>query len=602
MLTTTCDSNWGNIDLALPARGGRQQGEVRDMSKAIGVNLHYRCAFDILPKNGETESIWGDAVKLVRRWIDQKERVEDLHKSWFFRGGWWRGRSRAPSEVVTDCFEGRGTPEAPEHWAARYEHACSEIGPDVRWWRTDIGLTRLQHEPAYRVSVSNYHWIVPGYLGEDPPPPPTSAPRLVRSLVQGGRWQSRAGSESLANNPQILEVGEGKRWVDRLTDSARTCPLVYLSPFENGQPNWLHAGRLASLLSGAAIVVYGERSSLDDELRWVLPQDFRCWDGAVRVYFPGIDLSNRFDGKRHRFFSASRIEALGPDAVEEMLVVGLARRSPVLSPDDVSSVEDVATRKREARLAKLREENADRPTPEMLTLFEEENRALNLKTRELEDQVKTVTNSVDMLSLEKEDLLAEVADSKRELRAVHVALAEAEGKARQFERGLKAFHELDRLPGSVDEVVELAKLIFPSQLRFTERAMKAARDASINAKPAEMGYVWSVFRMMATVLHTLHFDRSGDASGDIESDFETRTGFGLALTETGMTKNDAALMKLRRDTYKDEAIDITAHVKYGDNKPPRLLRVYYYPHHQENVLVVGHVGDHLDTAGTRRMR
>lgn len=59
-------------------------------------------------------------------------------------------------------------------------------------------------------------------------------------------------------------------------------------------------------------------------------------------------------------------------------------------------------------------------------------------------------------------------------------------------------------------------------------------------------------------------------------------------------------MKLKQDTYDGLPIDITAHVKCGDNRPPKLRRVYYYLHHDEKVLVVGHCGDHLDTAGTRR--
>lgn len=570
------------------------------MNDVIGLNLHYRCAFDLRSRRDPVA--WPDAVKLVRRWIDQKEHLEDLHKSWFFTGGRWRGRGRGSAEVTTEFFEGTGHQDAPDHWAARYQHPCAEAGADVRWWRTDVGLTRHADEGGYRVSISNYHWIVPGYLGEDPPTPPTSAPRLVRSFVESASWEARAGSERLETRPQTLAVGDGKLWAERLTSPRRTCPLVYLAAFQDGSPNQLDAGRLAKLLAGAAVVVEGGRDGFDDELRWLVPQEYRCWDGAVRVYLPEIDLQNRFGGKRHRFFSSSRIDILGPSAVEDMLIVGLARRSPILAQGDVSSPEDVIARKREARVAQLRQEAASGPNPELLKLFEEENQALTERNRELENQVVSLGSASDLLELEKEELLAGVEETKRDAKNLRSALVTTEARVRQLERGLKAFQELQTLPTTVDEVVELARLVFQDRLRFTDRAVKSARDASINEKPAEMGQVWAVLRAMATVLHDLHFSRAEGDDGNVAKEFEARTPFGIALTESGTTKDDNELMRLRLDTYNGEQIDITAHVKYGDSRPPKLLRVYYYPHHHEKVLVIGHCGDHLDTAGTRRQR
>lgn len=570
------------------------------MSDIIGLNLHYRCAFDL--RSGKGPVAWADAVKLVRRWIDQKERVDDLHKSWFFTGGRWRGRGRASAEVTTEFFAGTGNQDSPDHWAARYEHPCSDAGPDVRWWRTDVGLTRHADEAGYRVSIANYHWIVPGYLGQDPPSPPTTAPRLVRLFVESTSWEARAGSEHLDTRPQTLAVGDGKAWVERLTDPRRTCPLVYLAAFQDGSPCQLDAGRLAKLLAGAAVVVEGGRDGLDDELQWLVPQEYRCWDGAVRVYLPDLDLQNRFGGKRHRFFSANRIDILGPEAVEDMLIVGLARRSPVLDQGDVSSPEDVVARKREARVAQLRQDAAEGPNPELLKLFEEENQAVTEKNRELENQAKSLSTAADMLELEKEELLAGVEEHKREAKNLRSSLVTTEARVRQLERGLRAFQELQTLPTTVDEVLELARLVFQDRLRFTDRAVKSARDASINEKPNEMSQVWAVLRAMATVLHDLHFNRAEGADGNVVKEFESRTPFGLALTETGTTKDDNELMKLRQDIHNGAQIDITAHVKYGDNRPPKLLRVYYHPYHAEKVLVIGHCGDHLDTAGTRRQR
>lgn len=161
------------------------------------------------------------------------------------------------------------------------------------------------------------------------------------------------------------------------------------------------------------------------------------------------------------------------------------------------------------------------------------------------------------------------------------------------------FQDLEALPRSVEEVVKLAKMVFVDRLAFTERALKSARNAAINEKPTEMPDVWAVLRSMATILHDLHF--SGEAGGNIVANYQSRTTYGLALTEGRTTKDDGGLMKLRRDVWDDGEIDISAHVKYGDNRPPKILRVHYYPDHKKNILVIGHCGDHLDTSGTRRL-
>jgi hypothetical protein len=46
-------------------------------------------------------------------------------------------------------------------------------------------------------------------------------------------------------------------------------------------------------------------------------------------------------------------------------------------------------------------------------------------------------------------------------------------------------------------------------------------------------------------------------------------------------------------------VGVVAHIKFG-SKAPRLLRIHFALDRDSQRVIVGHCGDHLDTAGTRR--
>ena len=79
--------------------------------------------------------------------------------------------------------------------------------------------------------------------------------------------------------------------------------------------------------------------------------------------------------------------------------------------------------------------------------------------------------------------------------------------------------------------------------------------------------------------------------------FRNTTGFELAVGESETTKGNKKLAAMRKDVYNGEHIDISPHVRHG-NAPGKLLRVHYYAHQKQKLLIVGHCGDHLDTVRT----
>ncbi len=563
------------------------------MSQIQSQQVHFRSAFTLV---SSSQKQWGDLPRIVRKWISNRPELNDAFWSaWFFAGGEWKppgGREF----VKTAAFVGTGTDESPQFWSVRFEHPCVEF-PDQRLWRTDVGIARV--DAGHRVSIVVTHRLRSGFGGSEPPSPVPSAPGLVRRLLTASGWTSFAGSERLPVKPQVLKTGEGTRWRDRLQDPARTCPLILVSRGVGVGP-LVDVERLGRLLSGAAIVVEAIGSSLDEELQWLVPQNFRCWGGTVRVYQPRVDLSNPADFRRHRFFSRQLILGDGATAVEDTIIRGIVGRTSRPVGDALTTVEDVGAKERESRVAALQdgaEQGAD--STEWVQLLEEDNANLHSRLQDRDHEVAALTEAVDAAGEAKDRATEDRAEAERQASNWKQRALDAESTSREYEDAAGALRDLATLPTDVGAVVDLILRAFPDRIALTARGRKSAEKASLNDAPAELGTLWKCLRAMAVTLHRLHFDSESDV--DILNEFHDSTGFDVTLTEAKATKGDQKLMMLRRDVFQGEEIDITAHVKWG-NKVPKLLRVHYYPDHVRDLLVIGHCGDHLDTAGTRRRK
>lgn len=140
------------------------------MSLPTDARFHFRCSFRIHARN-QNEPIWCEVVRLIRGWIERREdNSAGLHSSWFFTGGRWS----VPSPDLTINTEvGSGQQDAPEFWALRYDHPCSDA--PSRRWRTDIGLTN-RADGCVDLRLRLVHYLRPGFVGEEPEAPVVTSP------------------------------------------------------------------------------------------------------------------------------------------------------------------------------------------------------------------------------------------------------------------------------------------------------------------------------------------------------------------------------------------------------------------------------------------
>ena len=151
--------------------------------------------------------------------------------------------------------------------------------------------------------------------------------------------------------------------------------------------------------------------------------------------------------------------------------------------------------------------------------------------------------------------------------------------------------DLTELPDDLVGVIDLIEGLYGDRIVFAPEARRSAETASFE----DLRTAWRVLRLMAVVLPELYSGRGVD----IEREFRARTGFELALSESRATRRDHQLQRTRRIEVGGKVFEIGAHVKVGVREP-RLLRIHYAVHC--GIILVGHCGDHLETAGTRRMR
>jgi hypothetical protein len=560
----------------------------------LGSQVHYRTSFELIAKNG-ARNAWADIVKLIRRWISDKHAEErGLGGSWFYAGGDWISPKQSRVHIHTLQCIGKGSSTAPEFWALRYQHP-NEPSVPYRQWQVDIGLRSLSSD-HFHLSLTTTHWLLPGYIGEEPQVPSPTAPGIITSLVRSPKWKARSGGDKLTSEPTMLFVGNGHEFKQRLIAKDRILPIVLISLDFGIQSPLVDPRSLAWVLSGTALVYMATTSEVDKELEWLLPRHLRCWNGMVRLYQPHPDLADASDGSRHRYFGGDKIRESTPEKVTEMLVRGIVRRGYHVARDIVFSIDDVRTQLQFVRLAGLKSKADGQPTQEWIKALEDDNSKLDLRNRNLAEQVDRQELQILILEEDRTRLDDQIATLKYRHRELDRRVAEAEAAPRQMRTQLDTLLSMSRLPESLPEVISLIERIHQGTIVFTERSKRSARESSLN----DMSVAWSCLWSMATILYELHFGESSDIT-TIEQEFRSRSGFDLSITEGKQTNQDKKLLALRKDTWNGKPIDITPHVKWG-NKEPRLLRIHYAPMQHEKLIVVGHCGDHLTTSGTRKKK
>ena len=548
------------------------------------VHIHYRSKFQLQPISEDAN--WSQLIKRIRYWLSRNRNIpvpvkkESIFHGWFFTGGQIKERG---VWIITDRAIGHGHENRPEYWALRFEHPDDEYS--YRRWRTDLGV-HVQSDGRFHVAITVSHYLRDEFIGQPPDKPAPRGPWIIRWLLEHQNWQGFSGSLPLSTTPFTVNEASARQLWESLTDSRRTAPVVLLMPDKNTGKILLEANALAQSLAGTAAIYAGDETAYRGLNRY-MPEEYKCYSGYVRIYQPGLNLTNSLDYRRHRYFKRTQIQK-DPAAITDIIIDSLARRTPRHFLEAFKSIDDLIPIRRTFQLEKLREEGAS--TEELVQLLDENN-------KELEAMIQSLKDDIEFLEEENNELRDDLAEKQSLSDHLQRELDRIKQENRGLRRRADTLDSFATFPQTLAEVVERIAALHADKIVFTERARKAAENYKVFR---DIGLAWELLWSIPVTLHPLYFDHS-NRSVDIEREYEARTAFDFSRTEGKSTKRNSKVMAERIDEYKGKTIDITPHIGFG-NREPDLLRVHFYVDRDERKIIIGHCGGHLTTAGTRRAR
>lgn len=317
---------------------------------------------------------------------------------------------------------------------------------------------------------------------------------------------------------------------------------------------------------------------------------FRSWGGAVNIIFPSV--------RGHRGRQAPNRKLL-PDQIADLQESGIAVESEILhiithrtnvlhlrrhvAPEHVHAaiVREAIDRNR-AQAAETGE-NARYSAwleSEVIAL-ENRNTALQTAKAEIEDLNLELQQRCEDLQEEVEQLRYQQDGLKASLDAAKDSAVSVDISAVRV-----AVHDLMSGEATPEQVLHVLSALYPDRVVVLDSAYKSARDAG----------AFKARRKLAEKLFTLvgaYYDNLATGKGDAEA----RKVFGdsYSARESESVENNRRARELRTFTYKGVPVEMMQHVKIGvKDSAAETIRVHFKWDAQEQKLVLGHCGPHLD--------
>jgi hypothetical protein len=498
--------------------------------------LVYGCRFDV-----PGEGAWETTVRpRYQRWISDRYRK-------FFQ-----------TSVSADLGSGEVSGRPPDgHVLAVRRYEADDVATELEWsfpgehgliWRNLVRTAQVGDRCAveHRVEIGSAEYLVSpaGYS--------VGAPTVVRIICQQevfvGEMRVRATVYPL------LEDGVDQ-FVGLLEAEQRRLPIVLLTPFANGEPGELDARALADHLAGVAIVTEADTTDTTRALSERLGR-LGCYDGGVRIYWPGFRKSD--DLRRHPLMFGSRISILGPEH---------AARTVERSIFSVAAFRFVPYARIGAIIAKseaaARAERAQRAIEQGDTTWEK-------YALEMSEKLDSTVAELETLKAENENLRAN--------QSVLFAFAE------QVDDEEAEPAPASREPKSVSEAVEFAIEDCPDLL-FLDSSRASAEDSPFKRQ----GEIYEAFSTMNKVANVWARNRGG---GDLR----------LMLKEAGLGKRVSNFISQTSKgkwgeeytfTYNNEPRLFEWHVTLGAGAADTCASIHFLPDPERGKLVIAHVGRHL---------
>lgn len=428
----------------------------------------------------------------------------------------------------------RATSKQGTYLSGTLTHDDLELGGQRRW-SSLLEIAETTGRIQVRASL--------GCEGRISEQPTWNPPSFLRQIHLS--FNTTVAGEKIALEACAIEnESDSKELADYIHSTERNFPVILVAPRYGTEEYPIAPDKLAERALGIGEVCYFDNHSLAESFgHRIGGDDWSCFNGGIRVYFPGItDDSSVYDHPLLPFFRFSPVE------LNKLLM-----RAAAYSRQSESEG-SLFLKLRQA----ARSENVVAEAEKQLQLIHElseENRAQLIK---LQEEIQTYDGLLAMAETENEtlkDAISALQDKNSHLET------QLEDKTNQLRIVNGDFQ-------NISEGLDYLSRRYEAVLEVSPQAWKTAEKAG---RPQRLGRLIQDIRMACEIAAEL--SRSPDTR--IFIDRLKKAGLNVSK-ESETTENDKRLRMLRKAQLFGQEKDLQWHIKVGDNdKPDEVLRAYF---------------------------
>ena len=565
---------------------------------------HGRFLFTYAPADGSDEVISTVISWLMKKKVLSKEHCDSFRDGAYSTPDGWKGTTELEQgKTALVSKRNSGVPGCVV-WAMELDEQDHRL--IYGRWHTRIGIIGNADSCIVNIQLSRY--IVRGFIGEAAPPIP-STPRIVKMLFSDEANVVRVGSTFLNDKPIYLTSETlTSKFIPDLTDPDRTLSLILITTDEESKLPVRNLKNLTKQLFGMAdiYVLDWHDRALMDTYREVFLKNTPAYDygmecSSLKIYCKPVDLTVPTDNEMWMAYAKYLIDRYtrhGENRFINVFRQGICRASDrvagdILSIADVRWLDGIDEAKcLSSRIKKLKQRvKGDSGGNETVDSLRDEISGLQKDIADWEEIASELETSNSEAAAKIDMLTRDAMRLENEKRAVErkLEMAELEQLNANALNGIRK--ALTVVPENLTQLLDLAKVLYPDRIVILPDAYRSAKkfDGILTEE-------WEILVAVATTLWDLCFKET--VNDRLGSEFKKRTGYELARGESGMTCAMPNLMKLRKRMYKGKEIDISPHIKGRNIKAA--FRLHFYIDRDEEKIVIGHAGEHMDTTGTPR--
>lgn len=391
-----------------------------------------------------------------------------------------------------------------------------------------------------------------------------NTPVIVKTVLE--KFGGRATFPLLLTPIPLRNSGkEITVFLKALESPLRTHPIIMIAPLASENRYTTDPHLLAKHLGGMAHVVMAEDSETTRHLDHVLPRHLNCFDGAIRIYWPGFRRSSQ--PEYHPLYLGYQIEQWNRESPR---LIGSHLHSTLAETAAYSVHEQFLTWPALERLARqeaIAQAKASGGADELLELFEIENRELEALNNELNHSL--------------EEAQTEAARQRHLVSQLQQALSDRKtGQASGLEAALPV--------ESVEDAIKRATSEFPGELAFAFNSVSTNQNCPF-AHPDEL---LQAFRWLATTY--FHAKSGSKPNSDLEADFSNHLpGWSYRPHQNKNTMSNPKWRSFYICFHDGRELEIPAHFKCGTSSDPRdTIRIAFAWDKQTAKVVIGFIGQH----------